>query len=66
MLVFIKGSDWGENLFKDVFGSKVIHTDVYEAVEVIPEDTVFDVENEGQSFDYGIIVKTQKSNKKQV
>ncbi|WP_293445242.1 hypothetical protein [Persephonella sp.] len=64
MLVFIKGSDWGENLFRDIFGSGEIHTDVYETVDVLPEDIVFDIENEGQLFDYGIIVKTTKINKK--
>ena len=64
MLVFIKGSDWGENLFRDIFGSEEIHTDVYETVDVLPEDFVFDVENDGQLFDYGIIVKTAKTNKK--
>ncbi len=66
MLVFIKGSDWGENLFKDIFGSEETHTDVYESVDVSPEDIIFDVENEGQFFDYGIIIKTSKTKKKKV
>jgi len=66
MLVFIKGSDWGENLFREIFGSKEIQTDVYEAVDVTPDDIIFDIENEGQSFDYGIIVKADKIKKSQV
>ena len=66
MLVFIKGSDWGENLFRDIFGSEVTQTDVYETVDISPEDIIFDVENEGQSFDYGVVVKTSKTKKSKV
>ncbi len=66
MLVFTKGSDWGENLFRDIFGSEEIHTDVFETVDILPEDIVFDVENEGQFFDYGIIIKTGRTNKKKI
>ena len=64
MLVFSKGSDWAENLFRDLFGSKEIHTEVSENIRISPDDIVFLVENDDQVFSKGIVIKT-KSYKKE-
>lgn len=62
MLVFAKGSDWAENLFRKLFSSEDIRTEVSEKVQILPEDIIFSVENDEQIFNRGIILKTPNLN----
>lgn len=58
MMVFLKGSDWGEDLFLKLFGNKSSKTEVIERLELSENDTVFNIQHDSQSFDSGIIIKT--------
>ncbi|WP_456392116.1 FliM/FliN family flagellar motor switch protein [Persephonella sp.] len=57
MLVFSRGSDWAEGLFTEAFGITEPETDVKNGITVEAGDLIFDVENEGQLFKKGILVR---------
>lgn len=63
MLVFSKGSSWGEDLFKSIFGTESFETDVFEEIKIEENDISFNISNEEQFFPNGIVVKINHTEK---
>jgi len=63
MFVFLEGTDWGEKLFKKLFNSEDVSTDICENVRVEKGDIVFDIETEDRLYKKAVVLKYEQSKK---
>ena len=61
-LIFSQGSNWGEKLFKEVFGSDEFRTEVLEEIELYPGDKSFNIKTSDEYFENGIVLRVSRVN----
>ena len=58
-LIFVKGGNWGENLFNELFQSENLRTNILESISLRPGDIVFHIKTSvGQDYEYGIVIRS--------